>query len=243
MNTAVTANEEEISRFNALAATWWDPAGPMWPLHRLNRIRVPFILEVISKHGLARGPAAAPLQDLRVLDIGCGAGLLSESMASLGAEVTGIDPAEKNIAIARTHAEAAGLQIDYLHASVEGLDKRPFDVVLNMEVVEHVEHLEAFMAHCCQLTRSGGLQFLATINRNPLSWLVAIVGAEYILRWLPRGTHQWHKFVKPGEAANLLKDGGLDVVTRRGVSVNPVTRAYRITGFTGVNYMLAARRR
>ena len=243
MNTATTTNERELRRFNELATTWWDPEGPMWPLHKLNALRVPFILSVLDQQGLTSGSGERCLSGLRVLDIGCGAGLLSESMARLGAFVTGVDPAERNIAMARAHAQAAGLDINYLQGSVDALENGKFDVVLNMEVVEHVENLEVFMSGCCELTHPGGLQFLATINRNPLSWLVAIVGAEYLLRWLPRGTHQWRKFVKPDEAAKLLEDGGLDVITRRGVSVNPINRAYRITDFTGVNYMLAARKR
>jgi 2-polyprenyl-6-hydroxyphenyl methylase/3-demethylubiquinone-9 3-methyltransferase len=243
MNTAVTTNRDEISKFNELAATWWDPAGPMWPLHKLNAIRVPFILDVLTDHGLATGRAAEPLSGLRVLDIGCGAGLLSESMASLGARVTGVDPAERNIAIARSHAAKTHLDIEYIAGSAEVLENRTFDVVLNMEVVEHVDNLALFMSSCNALTRPGGMQFLATINRNALSWLVAIVGAEYVLRWLPRGTHQWRKFIKPEEAASMLRQGDLEVLVSRGVSVNPVTRAYKVTRFTGVNYMLAARKK
>ena len=242
MNVTSTASGEEIARFNALAATWWDPAGPMWPLHRLNAVRVPFIVDTLRQAALAGGPPDRCLDGLRILDIGCGAGILSESMAALGADVTGVDPAERNIAIARHHAQAAGLAVTYRHGSVDSLELGQFDVVLNMEVVEHVQNVELFMARCCDATAAGGLQFLATINRNPLSWLVAIVGAEYVLRWLPRGTHQWRKFVKPAEAAALLGDGGLAVIASRGVSVNPLTRGYRITDFLGVNYMLAARR-
>ena len=243
MNTAVTANRDEIGRFNELAATWWDPAGPMWPLHKLNAIRAPFILDVLTDQGLATGRVAEPLSGLRVLDIGCGAGLLSESMASLGARVTGVDPAEHNIAIARSHAAKTGRDIEYLTGSVELLGDCSFDVVLNMEVVEHVDHLDHFMERCNALTRPGGMQFLATINRNPLSWLVAIIGAEYVLRWLPRGTHQWHKFLKPSEAESMLRQGDLDVLLSRGVSVNPITKGYKLTRFTGVNYMLAARKK
>ena len=242
MNAINTTNPEEIARFNALAATWWDPVGPMWPLHRLNSTRVPFILDILEQASFAAGPPDRRLEGLRILDIGCGAGLLSESMAAFGAVVTGIDPAERNIAIARNHAQASGLAIIYLHGSVGSLDLGQFDVVLNMEVVEHVDNLELFMARCCEVTGPGGLQFLATINRNALSWLVAIVGAEYVLRWLPRGTHQWRNFVKPAEAATLLKAGGLEVIASRGVSVNPLTRGYRVSGFQGVNYMMAARK-
>ena len=242
MDSSNTASREEIVRFNALADTWWDPTGPMWPLHRLNAVRLPFILEILEQQSLATGTAQRPIDGLHVLDIGCGAGLLAESMAALGAVVTGVDPAERNIAVARDHARSSGLPITYLHGSVDTLQLDKFDVVLNMEVVEHVENIEGFMARCCELTHDGGLQFLATINRNLLSWLVAIVGAEYILRWLPRGTHQWRKFVKPGEATSLLSAGNMDVIADRGVAVNPLTRAYSVTDFLGVNYMMAARK-
>lgn len=219
----------------------------MWPLHKLNALRAPFIAHTIQRQLLGEqapesDPSAA-LRGLRILDIGCGAGLLSESMATLGAIVTGVDPSARNIDIARAHAGTRGLQIDYRQGAVEDLAGDAFDVVLNMEVVEHVESLPTFMAHCCRLTRPGGLQFVATINRNLVSLLVAIVGAEYVLRWLPRGTHQWRKFVTPAEMAALLALGEQDIVERRGVAVNPFTRHYKLTPSDRVNYMLAAKRR
>ena len=164
-------------------------------------------------------------------------------MAERGACVVGIDPAERNIRIARRHAEQHGLSIDYRVGSLEALTAtETFDVVLNMEVVEHVEHLPSFLAGCCDHTRPEGLHFVATINRTPLSWLVAIVGAEYVLRWLPRGTHDWAKFVRPLEAQDMLERYGQQVVARAGVAVNPVTKHYRLTDFLGVNYMLVAQR-
>jgi 2-polyprenyl-6-hydroxyphenyl methylase/3-demethylubiquinone-9 3-methyltransferase len=212
----------------------------MWPLHELNKARAPFVLQAAARHFGRSTADQQPLAGLRVLDIGCGAGLLSEAMAWRGATVTGIDPAERNISIARAHAQASGLDIDYRVGAAEALDLSPVDIVLNMEVVEHVDNLALFMQRCCALTRPGGLQFVATINRNPLSWLIAIVGAEYILRYLPLGTHQWRKFVKPAEAAGFLAEGGLAVAEERGVAVNPVTRTCSVIGFTGVNYMLAA---
>ncbi len=245
--TLSTVNAAEIERFSRLAAQWWDPEGPMWPLHKLNALRAPFIAETIERQcGGANTRVRAssgPLSGLRILDIGCGAGLLSESMAALGAAVTGVDPAANNIAIARAHASTVGLDIDYRQGAVEDLPDGEFDVVLNMEVVEHVESLSTFMAHCCRLTRPGGLQFVATINRNLVSLVVAIIGAEYVLRWLPRGTHQWRKFVTPAEMTALLASGGLDIVEGRGVAVNPFTRHYKLTRSDRVNYMLAARRR
>lgn len=236
-----TARPDEVARFDALAATWWDPAGPMWPLHRLNALRVPFILDSVR-----RAFDLAPherLDGVTVLDVGCAAGILAESLAHHGARVTGIDPSARNIEIAREHARGAGLHIDYRVGPVEAVRDRHFDVVLNMEVVEHVDDLPHFVEHCCQLVRPGGLQFLATINRNPLSFLVAIVGAEYVLRWLPRGTHRWRQFVKPQELVDMLGQHEFDVVARSGVRVNPIGRRFSLADFEGVNYMLAARRR
>ena len=235
-----TVDPEEIARFNKLAETWWDPAGDMWPLHRLNALRAPFILDGIKRHLPVSTGESLPLQGLTILDIGCGAGLLSEAMARHGAQVTGIDPANRNIEIATRHAADGGLAIEYLEGSAEDLQGRRFDVVLNMEVVEHVENVEAFMRSCCALVKPGGMHFVATINRNPISFLVAIIGAEYVLRWLPRGTHHWRNFVTPTEAVNMLDEGGFSVVEKRGVSVNPFTRSYKLTTSTRVNYMLVA---
>ena len=232
---------DEIARFNKLAGTWWDPSGPMWPLHRLNALRAPFVHETIANH-FDRPVTEASLAGLTVLDIGCGAGLLSEAMARAGATVTGVDPAERNIEIARAHATTSGLTIEYINGSVEQIAERSFDVVLNMEVVEHGEDLPLFMQACGNRVAEGGMQVVATLNRNPKSWLFAIVGAEYVLRWLPRGTHQWGKFVKPEELETLLARSGLSVVRRAGVAVNPLTRQYSITDDTSVNYMLAATR-
>lgn len=212
----------------------------MWPLHRLNAARVPYVLKHLCKHFDRDPEAGQPLAGLSLLDIGCGAGLLSESMARLGAHVTAIDPAERNIAIARQHAEQQGLSIDYRCGVIERIAQSSFDAVLNMEVVEHVECLPSFMDRCCAATKPGGLQFLATINRTALSWLIAIVGAEYIMRYLPRGTHQWRKFVKPREATAMLEKGGLDVVDCRGIKVSPVTRSITEGRVTAINYMLTA---
>ncbi|MEJ2322381.1 MAG: bifunctional 2-polyprenyl-6-hydroxyphenol methylase/3-demethylubiquinol 3-O-methyltransferase UbiG [Gammaproteobacteria bacterium] len=235
-----TVDPQEIARFNTLAETWWDPAGAMWPLHRLNALRAPFILENVKRHLTVSAGDTLPLQGLTVLDIGCGAGLLSEAMARQGAQVTGVDPAKRNIEIARHHAREQGLTIEYLEGTAEDLQGRQFEMVLNMEVVEHVENVAAFMRSCCALVKPGGMHFVATINRNPISFLVAIVGAEYVLRWLPRGTHHWRNFVKPGEAVGMLEQGGFSVAETRGVSVNPFTRRYNLTQSTRVNYMLVA---
>ncbi len=237
MNASVHGTE--IDKFNQLADTWWDASGPMWPLHRLTALRVPYILSHIRRHIAGSG---RKLSDLKVLDLGCGAGLLSESMARSGARVTAVDPAERNIAIATAHAASAGLSIDYRPGSTEAVEGERFDVVLNMEVVEHVDSLSRFMQHSTALVKEGGLMFLATINRNPLAWAIAIFGAEYVLGWLPRGTHEYRRLVKPAELEFLLQRGGMSVADRRGVRVNPLTRKFAISRSTRVNYMMTATR-
>tara|TARA_A100001037_G_scaffold266372_3_gene258494 strand:+ start:5449 stop:6195 length:747 start_codon:yes stop_codon:yes gene_type:complete len=236
-----TVDLVEVDRYNRLAKLWWQSDGPMWPLHRLNDVRVPFIEAEIGSSLGSRGGDAA-LAGLKVLDVGCGAGLLAEAMARRGAQVIAIDPAENNIEIARAHAAAGGLDIDYRVGSLETVGEDDFDVVLNMEVVEHVELLNEFLERASRRVVLGGLHFVATINRTLPAFISAIVGAEYVLRWLPKGTHQWRKFVKPAELAALLADVGFEIVSRRGVAVNPFTRAYRMTAYLGINYMLVARR-
>ncbi|SEQ04282.1 2-polyprenyl-6-hydroxyphenyl methylase / 3-demethylubiquinone-9 3-methyltransferase [Ectothiorhodospira magna] len=235
---------EEVARYTALADRWWDESGPFWPLHTLNRLRTDYICDRLCAH-LGRDPSAPhPLAGLRLLDIGCGGGILSESMARLGAQVHGIDVTEKNIAVARLHARHSGLDIHYEVVPVETLAARKarYDVVLNMEVVEHVADLPGFMAACNSLVEPNGISFIATLNRTPVSLIVAIVGAEYILRWLPRGTHQWRRFPKPAELEALLMADGLQVVERTGVRVNPFNRSMHLTGYLGVNYMLITTR-
>ncbi len=242
---SLSVDPGEVDRFDRLAAQWWDVEGPMWPLHRLNALRVPFVVEQIERAGIVRGCAPGEVADLSgvsVLDVGCAAGILSESMARYGAKVTGVDPSARNISIARRHAAEQALDIRYEVGSVEAVAAESFDVVLNMEVVEHVDDLAGFVAGCCEQTRPGGIQVLATINRTALSFASAIVGAEYVLRWLPRGTHRWRKFVRPAELEALLSRSGLSVFARSGVAVNPLTKQFRLTGFEGINYMLAARR-
>ncbi|WP_018952564.1 bifunctional 2-polyprenyl-6-hydroxyphenol methylase/3-demethylubiquinol 3-O-methyltransferase UbiG [Thioalkalivibrio sulfidiphilus] len=239
-----SVDPEEVARYTALAEKWWDTTGPFWPLHTLNRLRVAYIRDRLCEH-LDRDPASAhPLEGLKVLDIGCGGGILSESMARLGADVHGIDVTPRNIAVASLHARGQGLSLRYEAVSAEELAERgeQYDLVLNMEVVEHVADLPGFMAACNRLVRPGGYGFIATINRNPVSFLVAILGAEYLLRWLPRGTHQWRRFPKPGELESLLAADGLEVIERIGVRVNPFTRAMSLTRYLGVNYMLMTHR-
>ncbi len=238
-----TVNPSEVERYNLLAETWWQPDGPMWPLHKLNALRAPYVVEQICQHLQMEPVTTKPLQGLSVLDIGCGAGLLSEALAKQGARVVGVDPSERNILIATTHAASQDLDIEYRTGSIDVLSPtEQFDVVLNMEVVEHVEDLPTFLAGCCSHTRPGGLHFVATINRTLTSWVVAIIGAEYILRWLPKGTHQWRKFVTPREAQTLLEQHAHNVVARTGVSINPLTKRYRLADYLGVNYMMTARR-
>lgn len=244
-STAVSSiDPAEIAYYERLSGLWWDTQGPFWPLHRLNELRAMFLLDEMC-HRFERNPSdPKPLNGLRALDIGCGGGILAESIARFGALVYGIDVTERNITIARQHAQQQGLTIDYQLITAEAMANNDvqYDVVCNMEVVEHVADLPGFLHACNQLVRPDGMMFIATINRTLLSWLFAIVGAEYILRWLPRGTHQWRRFPTPGELERLLTPDGLMITKRRGVRINPLTRRFTLTKFLGVNYMLVCRK-
>ena len=235
-----TIDPREVEFYSRLADTWWDRAGPFWPLHKLNELRVGYIKEKLCQHFGRSSAAERPLEGLSVLDVGCGGGILSESMAKLGANVTGIDVVDKNIQIASLHAAQQGVDVDYraVTASDVAASGAVFDIVLNMEVVEHVADVKLFMRDCTRLTADGGVMFVATINRTPLAWLFAIVGAEYVLRWLPRGTHRWSMFQKPAEIAAHLHDGGLVIRDTVGVAVNPFARSLHITSSSAVNYMM-----
>lgn len=238
-----SVDPREVAHYQALAETWWDKSGPFWPLHQLNQLRIGWIEQQLTRLGMTvNGPQ--PFSGLKVLDVGCGGGILSESLAKLGASVTAIDVVERNIQIARHHAQGEGLNIDYRHQTVESLADTGirFDVVFNMEVVEHVADLSSFMTACNQLVRPGGATFIATINRNPLAWLVAIIGAEYILRWLPRGTHHYAMLRKPDELADCLAEGELRVQQLTGVGANPFNRRLFLSRSKYVNYMLVATR-
>jgi 2-polyprenyl-6-hydroxyphenyl methylase/3-demethylubiquinone-9 3-methyltransferase len=240
---APSIDPDEIAYFENLAHRWWDENGPFWPLHKLNAFRVGFVREHLSR-GFARDPAAgSPLQGLHLLDIGSGGGILSESMARLGARVTGIEVTEKNVKVSQLHAQWSALDIDYRLATVEDLVQtgERFDAVLNMEVVEHVENLSAFLPICGELVRPGGLMVVATINRTLAALLIAIFGAEYVLGWMPKGTHHWRKLVKPKEIIGSLEDS-FELVDRTGVRINPIDRSFHFSRYTGVNYMMVFRK-
>ncbi|MEM7259617.1 MAG: bifunctional 2-polyprenyl-6-hydroxyphenol methylase/3-demethylubiquinol 3-O-methyltransferase UbiG, partial [Pseudomonadota bacterium] len=236
-----SVDPQERAKFDRFASTWWDDSGPMWPLHRLNRFRIGFISAVIHRHYAKQADTAQSLAGIKVLDIGCGGGILSESMARLGCTVHGVDISDRNIAVARQHAVQSNLAIDYEAGTAESLSEQghSYDVVLNMEVVEHVADLRAFMSACNAMVAPGGIQFVSTINRNPLAWFIAIFGAETVLGWLPKGTHEYRKLVKPAELIPLLSANGFSVTDRTGVAVNPFNRRMSARRSEAVNYMLA----
>jgi 2-polyprenyl-6-hydroxyphenyl methylase/3-demethylubiquinone-9 3-methyltransferase len=239
-----TVDSSEIAKFNAMAEAWWDPHGDFKPLHQLNPTRIAFLRDTAARHFGRVASEETPLESLALCEIGCGGGLLTEPMRRLGAEVTGVDPSQRNIGIARAHAEKSGLKITYLQCAAEDMVEREerFDIVLAMEVIEHVANVDAFIASCAQLVRPGGLMFFATINRTAKAYALAIVGAEYIMRWLPRGTHDWRKFVKPSELAHPLRRAGFSIAEMTGVSYNPLADRWSLTRDLDVNYMLAAKR-
>jgi len=239
-----SVDPREVERFARMAAKWWDPRGPMAPLHKLNPLRVGYIRDRAAERFGRDVKLMGCLKGLRILDIGCGAGILSEPLARLGAELVGIDPAAENIEVARLHASESGVAVDYRATTAETLAEagERFDVVLAMEVVEHVVDVPAFVATCAGMVKPGGLLVMATLNRTLKSFALAIVGAEYILRWLPRGTHQWDKFVKPDELEAAIEDAGLNVIGERGVIYNPLADRWQLSSDMDVNYMLAAAR-
>ena len=233
----------EIAKFEAMAAEWWDPNGKFKPLHMLNPCRLGYITDQIAAEFDRDLSQPRPFAGLRLLDIGCGGGLLSEPMARLGAEVVGADPAARNIPVARLHAEQEGLEIDYRTTSAELLAEagERFDVVLNMEVIEHVPDPAAFLVTSRELLRPGGLLICSTINRNARSFAMAIVGAEWVMRWLPKGTHEWRKFITPDELQAMQRAAGLEPVDRKGFVFNPVSWSWSISPRDlSVNYATAA---
>jgi 2-polyprenyl-6-hydroxyphenyl methylase/3-demethylubiquinone-9 3-methyltransferase len=240
MTEAPSIDPAEIAKFTAMAAEWWDPTGKFAPLHKFNPIRLGFIRETAAKHFGRQG--LKPFQGLSLLDIGCGGGLLCEPMARLGFDVLGADASERNIKTAATHAAASGIAVDYRATSAESLveEGRAFDVVLNMEVVEHVADLRAYLGACAKLMKPGGLMFVATLNKTLKSLALAKIGAEYVLRWLPRGTHDWSRFVEPRRLRELLEDAGLQVLKTQGVSFDPLAWEWKLSSDTDVNYMVVA---
>ena len=242
---STTIDDAEIEKFSAIAAEWWDPFGKFKPLHKFNPIRLGLIRDKICAH-FGRDPLAKkPLEGLRLIDIGCGGGLVSEPMTRLGAEVVGLDAAEKNVKTAMAHALESGLDIDYRATTVEELveaGEAPFDVVLNLEVVEHVADVDLFLGSSAELVKPGGFMAVATINRTLKALATAKIGAEYILRWLPAGTHDPRKFVKPDEIVQALTKAGLDVTGTNGISYQPFLDAWRVTDDLSVNYMVFAKK-
>jgi 2-polyprenyl-6-hydroxyphenyl methylase / 3-demethylubiquinone-9 3-methyltransferase len=237
-------DEAEVAKFDDLARDWWDPNGRMKPLHKFNPIRLTYLRNLCLETFGRETRALAPFSGLSLLDIGCGGGLLSEPMAKMGFAVTGIDPAGNNVEIARAHALKSGISVNYHKTTAEELvnGKKRFDVVLAMEVVEHVPDVPAFIAAAGALVNPGGLLVAATLNRTKRSFALAIVGAEYILRWLPAGTHDWNKFVTPDELESAMTAGGIEVFDRQGVVFNPLAGAWSMSRDMAVNYVMAGRR-
>ena len=236
MNIKNTVNKEEIDKFSKLADEWWDPSGKFAPLHKFNPIRQEYIINEISKNFDINIDNPSSLEKLKILDVGCGGGLLCEPLARLGAKVTGIDASEKNIEIAKAHARKGNININYICTSPEKMNES-FDVTLCMEVVEHVEDLNFFYKSCSKLLKKNGLIFFATINKTIKSYLLAILGAEYVLRWLPIGTHDWKKFVKPSHMINSLSQIGLSHKDIIGVIFNPLINKWKLSKDLDVNYM------
>ena len=237
-----SVDEAEVAKFSAIAAEWWDPAGKFAPLHKFNPVRLGFIRNEAAAHFGRDGKSLRPFEGLSLLDIGCGGGLLSEPMARLGFAVTGADASDKNIGTARAHAAQSGLSIDYQATTAEALAGRQFDVVLNMEVVEHVADVPGYLTACTALVRPGGLTFVATLNKTLKSLALAKVGAEYVLGWLPRGTHDWNRFIPPTELKASLQQSGLTILKTQGVSFHPLGWDWRLSSDVDVNYMIVARR-
>lgn len=239
-----TIDQDEVARFSALASEWWDPTGKFRPLHKFNPVRLKYIKEKTCETFGLDPKAPRSFEGLKFLDIGCGGGLLSEPMARLGASVTGADASSTNIEIAKIHAEQSGLSIDYRAVTAESLEEagEKFDVILNMEVVEHVADVDLFMSSCARMVKPGGLMFVATINRTAKARALAIFMAENILKWLPKGTHTYEKLVTPQELAAPIENENLEVIDRTGVFYNPLTDSWNKSSDMDVNYMILAKR-
>ena len=240
---STTINKEEIQKFSKLAEEWWDVNGKFKPLHMFNPIRIEYIVENIKKHFNILEKKANFLEGYSILDIGCGGGLISEPMARLGAKVTGIDASEKNIKIAKLHSNKNKLRINYFRASPETLNsEEKFDIVLNLEVVEHVDNVNLYIKSCSRLLKKNGIMFTATLNRSFVSYIKAIIGAEYVLRWLPIGTHDWNKFIKPEELENFLKEEKFSTLDIKGLKFNPIFNKWRRSNDLSVNYIICSKK-
>ncbi len=236
-----TINKEEIQKFSNLAEEWWDEKGKFKPLHMFNPIRIEYIIEKIKDHFNLKDKEREILKDLNILDIGCGGGLISEPMARLGATVTGIDASEKNIKIASTHAKKSKLDIIYKNNSPEQLKEiEKYDIILNLEIVEHVENVNLYIKSCKKLLKKGGLMFTATLNRTLTSYVKAIIGAEYVLRWLPIGTHDWNKFIKPEELEKILSNEKFKTIDISGLEYNPIFSKWKKSNNLAVNYIICS---
>ncbi|MCZ8151566.1 MAG: bifunctional 2-polyprenyl-6-hydroxyphenol methylase/3-demethylubiquinol 3-O-methyltransferase UbiG [Rhodobacteraceae bacterium] len=241
-----TVDPAEVAKFEAMAAEWWDPNGKFKPLHMLNPCRLDYITAQIAAEFDRDLTQPMPFKGLRLLDIGCGGGLLSEPMARLGATVVGADAAARNIPVAQVHAAQSGLEIDYRHTTAEALAEagERFDVVLNMEVVEHVSDPQAYLTACQMLLKDKGLMVCSTLNRNPKSFVMAIIGAEYVMRWLPKGTHDWAKFITPDELYDLIRKAGLEPVDKKGMVFNPISWSWSLSARDlSCNYVTASVKR
>ena len=238
---STTINKEEIQKFSRLADEWWDVNGKFKPLHMFNPIRIEYITENIKKHFKLENGKTNFLTGLNILDIGCGGGLISEPMARLGANVTGIDASEKNVKIAKLHSEENGLKINYINTSPEKLNETAkFDIILNLEIIEHVNDVSLYIKSCNKLLKKNGLMFTATLNRSFMSYIKAIIGAEYILRWLPIGTHDWNKFIKPEELEKLLNQEKFSTVDIKGLNFNPFLNKWKKSNNLSVNYIISS---
>ncbi|PCJ31335.1 MAG: bifunctional 3-demethylubiquinol 3-O-methyltransferase/2-polyprenyl-6-hydroxyphenol methylase [Alphaproteobacteria bacterium] len=244
-NVSASVDPDEVAHFSAMAATWWDPNGPFKPLHKLNPTRIAYAKNTLCRH-FGRDPKInLPLKGLRILDIGCGGGLLSEPMCRLGATIVGADASEKNIKTAEAHAAEMGLDIDYQNITAEALAEagEAFDAILNMEVIEHVADIPSFLNACHSLLKDEGCMVLSTLNRTAKSWAMAIAGAEYIMRWLPKGTHDWHKFLKPSELARALRNSGFDTNDIKGMVYHPLSGQWSLDDKNfAVNYLVLAQK-
>ena len=233
-----SVNKKEIEKFSKMASEWWDPNGKFKPLHKFNPIRIKYIKENIISSFQLKKNTNKPLEKINILDIGCGGGLLSEPMTRLGAKVTGIDASDKNIKIAKLHAKKNNLNINYLCSSPEKIKiKNKFDVILNMEIIEHVEDINFFIKSCSKLLKKNGIMFVSTLNKTLKSYMFAIIGAEYVLRWLPIGTHDWEKFVKPNDLKEILNQNNLKLEKLDGMNFNLIKDEWSISKDTSINYI------